>query len=73
MREDGVIVEECTKFQSVKKLMENHSMLCDDADLEIHFTLNETFTLFSNQKPNIQELEECNKVFITPDLSSWDP
>ena len=73
LREGGVQVDECPKFQSVELSVENHSMYCRDADLRIHFELNNTFSSFCTRKPTEEEFASCDKVFITPDSVSWDP
>ena len=73
MQEGGIIVDECPKSQSQNPSIENHSMLCEDAKLHIHFELNGTFTSFKTRKPTNHELEVCDKIFITPDSTTWDP
>ena len=73
MREGGIIVDECPKSQLQNLSVENHSMWCEDAKLRIHFELNGIFSSFQTRKPTDHELEVCDKIFITPDSTSWDP
>ena len=72
MREAGILVDECPKFQSPNPSIKNHSMFMTEADLRIHFDLNGIFSSFETRKPTEVELEICDKIFITPDSASWD-
>ena len=73
LREGGILVDECPKSQSISPTLDNHSMYCRDADLRIHFDLTNTFSSFPTRKPTQEELSTCDKIFITPDSTSWDP
>ena len=35
--------------------------------------LNGTFSFFHSRKPTDEELQSCDKIFITPDSSTWNP
>ena len=41
-------------------------------DLRISFDLNHTFSYFENRIPTTEELEHCNKIFITSNPTSWN-
>ena len=73
LREGGVIVNECPKSQAVHPTDEDHSLFFSDADLRIHLDLNGTFSSFRTRTPSEEELAACDKIFITPDSTSWDP
>ena len=73
LREGGVIVNECPKSQSLDPGKEDHSLFFSDAGLRIHLDLNGTFSSFKTRKPTEDELETCDKIFITPDSTVWDP
>ena len=73
LREGGVIVNECPKSQSVDPSKEDHSLFFSESGLRIHLDLKGTFSSFKTRKPTDDELEHCDKIFITPDSSIWDP
>ena len=73
VREAGLHVDECPKSQSPEPSVDTHSIYSKETDLRIHLGLNNTFSSFSTRKPTDDELATCDKIFITPDTSSWDP
>jgi len=73
MCEAGIIVDECPKSQSNLSSIENHQMLCLNANLRIHFNLNNIFSSFHTKKPANTELETCVNICITLDSVFWDP
>ena len=73
LREAGVIFDECPKSQAEHPTVENHSLFFPESDLRIHLELNGTFSSFTTRRPTEDELENCDKIFITPDSASWDP
>ena len=73
IREAGLQINECPKIQSSDPTVEVHSMYSDEADLRIHFDLKNTFSYFATGKPTNDELNSCDKLFVTPDYISWDP
>ena len=42
-------------------------------NLQIPFRLINTFSCFETRKPTADELHTCDKIFITPDASNWNP
>ena len=73
VREAGHILDECPKFQASEPSIKNHSIYIKEFDLRIHFNLTNTFSYFGTRKPTAEELEGCDKIFITPDSTSWEP
>ena len=73
IREAGIKINECPKYQSESPSIEDHSMWMESANLRIPFKLNGMFSYFETRKPTIDELRECDKVFITPDSTGWNP
>ena len=73
VREAGHILDECPKFQASEPSIKNHSIYIKEFDLRIHFNLTNTFSYFQTRKPTAKELEGCDKIFITPDSTSWEP
>ena len=73
LREGGILVDECPKSQSINPSIDNHSLYCRDADLRIHFDLTNTFSSFPTRKPTHEELQTCDKIFVTPDSTTWNP
>ena len=73
LREGGVLVNDCPKSQSVDPDINDHSLFFSESGLRIHLNLKGTFSSFKTRKPSHEELETCDKIFITPDSTSWDP
>ena len=73
VRESGLHIDECPKSQSPEPTVDTHSIYSTETDLRIHLGLHNTFSYFSTRKPTDYELATCDKIFITPDTSSWDP
>ena len=73
VRESGIQIDECPKIQTINPTIDNHSMFIHEHNLQIPFRLIDTFSYFETRKPTMEELQTCDKIFITPDSSSWDP
>ena len=73
VREAGHFLDECPKFQSSSPTVANNLLYCPEVDLRIHFGLINTFSFFITRKPTKSELESCDKIFLTPDSTSWNP
>ena len=73
VRESGIQIDECPKIQTTNPTIDNHSMFIHEHNLRIPFKLINTFSYFETRKPTMEELQTCDKIFITPDSSSWDP
>ena len=44
-----------------------------DANISSPMQLNGTFLYFHTRTPTSEELHDCDKIFITPDSSDWNP
>ena len=73
MREGGITVDECPKYQAQAPSVSHHSMHSKESNLRIHFDLNGNFSLFKTRDPSDEELGSCDKIFITPSSASWNP
>ena len=73
IREAGHVLDECPKFQASAPSIQNNSIYIKEFDLRIHLNLINTFSYFQTRKPTAEELEGCDKIFITPDSTSWEP
>ena len=73
LREAGIILDECPKSQSKNPSSETHSIYCPEEDLRIPLSLHNTFSYFPTRAPTDEEIRTCDKIFITPDKTEWDP
>ena len=69
MRACGVIVNDVPKIHCEDPAVDNHCTPFDNSDLRIPLQLNGVFSCFHTRVPTERELNECAKVFLTPDLS----
>ena len=73
MRSGGAVVKDVPKIQCPDPTVKDHSISFHDSELKIPLLLNGIFSYFNTRKPSEDELQECEKVFITPDASDWNP
>lgn len=73
MREGGVIVNEKPKIHCENPTVDDHCISFHSCDLRIPLSLTGVFSYFQTRMPTVGELESCDKVFITPDSSDWNP
>ena len=73
MRAGGATVNDTAKIHCPDPTVNDHCILFPNADLKIPLQLTGTFSYFHTRLPLIQELHDCDKVFITPDASDWNP
>ena len=73
MRAGGVIVNDVPKIQCEDPAVDDHCISIPDSDLRIPLQLNGVFSYFHTRVPTERELNECEKVFLTPDASDWNP
>ena len=73
MREGGVIVNDVPKFQCKDPSVEDHAITFETCDLRIPMQLHGTFSYFHTRTPTSEELHHCDKVFLCPDASDWNP
>ena len=73
MRLGGVIVNDVPKIHCPHPTTNDHCILFPNSDLTIPLQLIDTFSFFHSRLPDVQELYDCDKVFITPDSSDRNP
>ena len=73
MRAGGATVNDTAKTHCNDPTVDNHCIIFKNADLKIPLQLSGTFSYFHTRLPTIKELHHCDKVFITPDASDWNP
>ena len=73
LREGGVIVNDTAKIHADDPSIDDHCIQFQDSDLRIPLRLNGIFSFFHSRKPTDEELHSCDKIFITPDSSKWNP
>ena len=73
MREGGVIINETPKIQCDTPSTDDHCISFRNHDLTIPLQLHGIFSYFHHRVPTIEELHGCDKLFITPDSTTWNP
>ena len=76
LREAGLIVNETAKIHCDNPSVENHSIFDEESGLRIPLSLNGIFSVFQTRAPSekeIEEIENYQTIFITPDSNVWDP
>ena len=73
MRQRGIMVNDTPKIHCDEPSIYDHCITFRDIDLRIPLRLHGTLSFFHTRKPNDDELESYDKVFITPDESQWNP
>ena len=73
MRARGVIVNDVPKIHCKDPVVDNHYISFDNSDLKIPLQLNGVFSYFQTRVITERELHECEKVFLIPDSSDWNP
>ena len=73
MRAGGVIVNDTAKIHCADPTTNDHCILFPTSDLRIPLQLHGIFSYFHSRLPTITELYDCDKYFITPDASDWNP
>ena len=72
LREAGIHINEVPKIHVTSPTVEHHAITFQETNFRIHLTLHDTFSYFPTSKPNTQELEEPEDVYVlTP--TSWNP
>ena len=73
MRAGGIIVNDTAKIHCADPTTNDHCILFPTSDLRIPLQLHGIFSYFHSRLPTITELYDCDKYFITPDASDWNP
>ena len=69
----GLVCNEKPKIYCNSPSRNYHCIFHKEAGLCIPLQLNSIFLFFHSQKPTSEELNTCDKVFLTPDSSNWNP
>jgi hypothetical protein len=73
MRAGGLKVNDTAKIHYKDPDKNDHCIIFGESDLRIPLQLNGIFSYFHSHLPSIQELQDCDKYFITPNLNEWNP
>ncbi len=73
MQAGVVIVNDTPKIHCAQPTTNDHCIQFTDSELKIPLQLNGIFSYFNSRLPSIIELRDCDKLFITPDASDWNP
>ena len=73
MRAGGVTVNDTAKIHCDDPTTNDHCIIFPETELRIPLQLNGIFSYFHSRLPTSKELYDCDKVFITPDASDWNP
>ena len=73
LRAGGVIVNDVPKIHCNDPMVTDHCISFRTHELTIPLQLQGTFSFFHHRVPTMDELHGCDKIFITPDASSWNP
>ena len=72
-RKAGIKLDECPKIQTINHTVNNHSIYISTYNLLISCRLMNIFSYFETRKQSVDKLHTCDKIFITPDASNWNP
>ena len=67
MRESGSSVNKTPKIYCTDPTSKDHYITFADSDLKIPLHINGTFYFFHKRRRTTDELQSCEKIFITPD------
>jgi hypothetical protein len=73
MRNAGVIVNDIPKINCDDPTVSDHCILFNNNNLRIPLQLNGTFSYFHTRKPTDDELQSCDKIFISLDSAQRNP
>ena len=73
MREAGLQVNETPKIHVPDATSSDHAIIFPDDDLKIPLLLKGTFSYFETRKPDLNEINNSDPIYITPDSDNWDP
>ncbi len=73
MQQGGVDVNDVPKIHCQDPSPSDHCIRFKNHELKIPLKLNGTFSFFHTRTPTDDELKSCDKIFITPDSSHWNP
>jgi hypothetical protein len=73
LREAGLIVNDVPKIHVADPSVSDHTIQFPDGLLTIQLQLWGIFSFFHSRCPTSEEIHQCDKLFLTPDSSNWNP
>jgi hypothetical protein len=73
MRMGGVVVNNTPKIHCIEPSTEDHCLSFKDSELRIPMQIMGMFLFFHCRMPVADKLESCDKIFLTPDSTDWNP
>ena len=73
MHESGDTVNDTPKIHCTNPTSNDHSIIFSDSELKIPLHINGKFSFFHISMPTDDELQSCEKIFITPDRHNYNP
>ncbi len=73
LRQAGLQVNDTAKIHCADPTVDDHCITFPGNDLCIPLHLDGIFSFFHTCKPEDDELQSCDKMFITPDENHWNP
>ena len=73
MKASGLVVNDIPKTHFENPGIDNHFVSFDNSYLRIPLQSDGVFSYFHTRVSNERKLHECEKVFLTPDSSDWNP
>ena len=73
IRSGGVVINDVPEIHCEDRAVKNYCVLFDQHDLRIRLQLNGVFSCFHKRVPTEREIHECEKLFLTPYSSDYNP
>ena len=73
MRAGGIATNDVPKIHCEDPVVNDYSIYSEHSDLRITLQLNGVFSHFQTIVTTERELKECEKLFLTPGSSDWNP
>ena len=73
MCESGATVNDTLNIHWTDPTSRYHCIIFSGSKLKIPLHINGTFSFFHTRRTNADELQSCEKIFITPDCQHWNP
>jgi hypothetical protein len=73
MRLAGLEVNECAKFLAKEPKISHHSVYFPKEEQRIPFQLIGITSYIPTRTPNSDEMDNCQSLELTPQVSKWDP
>ena len=72
MCESGAKVNYTPKIYCTDPTLKYHCIIFANSELNIPLHINGTFSFFRTSRPTSDEIQSCEKIFITPDSQHWN-